>query len=64
MALCPWCSGTGRCATCAKLAHPCPGCLGVRVVPERSELLEEIPSQSVLSEVSSLAWVGARPRED
>ncbi|MCI4347537.1 MAG: HNH endonuclease [Thermoplasmata archaeon] len=63
MALCPWCSGSGLCATCAEPSHPCPGCLGVRLVPERSAVGAEIPSQSVLAEVSSVAWAGARPAE-
>lgn len=64
MALCPWCSGSGRCPTCAAVAHACGACLGVRLVPERNALLGEIPSQTILSEVSSLAWAGATPAEE
>jgi hypothetical protein len=62
LALCPRCAGTGLCGRCSFPGHVCPMCLGVRFVPERSALQDEIPSQSVLAEVSSVAWAGAVPR--
>ena len=62
MALCPRCTGTGLCALCTLAAHTCSVCLGVRFVPERCATGEELPSQVVLAEVSSVAWAGAVPR--
>jgi 5-methylcytosine-specific restriction enzyme A len=61
MALCPKCSGSGRCVDCLTTPHECTSCLGVRFIPERCEQRGEIPSQSVLAQVSSLAWEGAKP---
>ena len=64
MALCPRCSGSGLCDRCKLESHVCSVCLGVRFVPERCALEGELPSQAVLSEVSILAWAGARPPSD
>jgi HNH endonuclease len=61
MALCPRCSGTGLCIECPAAPHPCTVCLGVRFTPESCAERGEVPSQSVISEVSSLAWAGAEP---
>lgn len=61
MTLCPRCSGTGRCARCTTTVHACSACFGVRFVPESCAERGEVPSQSMVSEVSSLAWAGAEP---
>ncbi|MGC2290032.1 MAG: HNH endonuclease [Thermoplasmata archaeon] len=61
MALCPRCAGSGWCGGCVSLRHPCTVCLGVRFIPERDAQRGEIPSQSVVAEVSPLAWAGAKP---
>jgi HNH endonuclease len=62
MALCPRCAGTGRCPTCITTLHTCGVCLGVRFVPESCAEQGGVPGQSVVAEVSSLAWAGAEPR--
>jgi 5-methylcytosine-specific restriction endonuclease McrA len=64
MALCPRCDGSGRCGCCSLAGHVCGVCLGVRCVPERCVASDELPSQLVLAEVSSLAWAGALPRSE
>jgi len=61
MALCPRCSGTGLCAACSTHRHACTSCLGVRFIPERCAERGEIPSQSIVAKVSSVAWAGAEP---
>jgi HNH endonuclease len=61
MTLCPKCSGTGICVTCLVHVHACTTCLGVRIVPERCAESGTIPSQSMIAEVSSLAWAGVQP---
>jgi 5-methylcytosine-specific restriction enzyme A len=61
MALCPRCSGTGRCVDCLATPHACTSCLGVRFIPEYCAQRGEIPSQAVVAQVSSLAWAGADP---
>ena len=61
LALCPKCVGSGECRWCLTSFHACTACLGLRFVPERCAERGEIPSQSTLAEVSSLAWAGAEP---
>lgn len=61
MALCPACSGSGRCTRCVERPHVCPYCLGIRFVPEVNAEPTDFPTQRVLAEVSSLAWAGAEP---
>ena len=61
MALCPRCSGIGRCPICLGSPHVCTVCLGLRVIPESCESDGNIPSQAVVAEVSSDAWAGAEP---